>query len=153
MLKKCGVVLVLILLAVLTAASASAVSTSESSKNTKPGNGGYVLGVEKSDGVSMMSTSGGYICQGETKWGYKTISGYVKTLGAVIWWGNPSNSLRVRIFTPDGYVLGPVYDNWDGVLDGKIPVTISREGGLAQGTYGYEIYGDRVSGMQYFTFS
>jgi hypothetical protein len=59
----------------------------------------------------------------------------------------------MRIYTPDGYVLGPFYDNFDGLLNGDIPVLISRSSGVSQGTYYYEIYGDRVSGWQYYTFT
>ncbi|WP_174590859.1 peptidase domain-containing protein [Methanocella conradii] len=160
--KKCGVVLVLLaLLAGVAAASAGAASV-DSSKNIKPGDGGYVVTIGKSNyavssdkgtSFSILASLSDYISQGQIKWGYKTISGYVTSFGAELYWGNPANSLSMTIITPDGYVLGPYYDIIDGRLNGDIPIVISRSSGVAQGTYAFKIYGDQVAGFQYFTFS
>ncbi len=143
----------------MASASVSAANAAPSLTATKPGNGGYTVtfGSQGSnvaaDSVMQPMSLNNNIMQGQTQWAQKTLSGYTTTTGADLYWGNPSNSLRLRIYTPDGYVLGPYYDNCDGRLNGDIPVQISKSGGLPQGTYYYEIYGDKVSGSQYYTFS
>jgi hypothetical protein len=157
------VVLVLsILVVAMMTVSVGAVSAKSSDgpslKHIKPGNGGYVVTIGNSvysgQGLAVQPMSlSNTISQGRTQWAQKTISGYYTSIGADLYWGNPSNSLRMRIYTPDGYVLGPFYDNFDGLLNGDIPVLISRSSGVSQGTYYYEIYGDRVSGWQYYTFT
>ena len=68
-------------------------------------------------------------------------------------WGNSASSLRLRILTPDGYTLGPFYDISDGIIDGRINVYIGRDGGVAQGTYQSEVYGERVIGTEDYTFT
>ena len=161
-LKKCGVVLVLLAMMVGAMTASASAASADSSKNIKPGDGGYIVTIGKSnyDGssnkltdFSILASSSDFIAQGQTKWGYKVVSGYVTSFGAELYWGNPSNSLSMTIITPDGYVLGPYYDIIDGRLNGDIPIVISRSTGVAQGTYAFRIYGYQVSGLQYFTFS
>jgi len=75
-------------------------------------------------------------------------------------WGNPSNSLRLTIYSPDGYVFGPYFDNADGVINGRINLNINNPNGIAKGTWyyevyevyeGYEVYGYSVIGTQSYT--
>lgn len=63
-------------------------------------------------------------------------------------WGSSSNSLRLKIYSPDGNTFGPYYDNFDGYYDGRINVNIINSNGLATGTWRYEVYGYSVSGSQ-----
>jgi len=59
-----------------------------------------------------------------------------------------SYSLRLRIYTPDGYVLGPYFDNADGTVDGRINLDIYNPDGIAKGTWRYEVYGHSVVGTE-----
>ncbi|WP_325377597.1 hypothetical protein [Methanocella sp.] len=144
----------------MAAASVGAVSAGPSLKNLKSGNGGYVVTFGKSSDVSPqsmlvspMSSMGNTIKQGQTQWAQKTVVGNPTTIYTDVYWGNPTNSISLTVYTPDGYVLGPVYDNIEGIINGDIPLAITRSGGVASGTYYYQIYGYRISGSQYYTFS
>jgi hypothetical protein len=130
---------------VVLASPAAAAKTGDSA--AKAGNGGYVVAFVKSQpGIHPMISS--TIHQGEYQWPYKTINYYTTTVNFDLYWGNPTNSLRLRIFTPDGYVLGPFYDSSDGTINGAIDIDVSRSGGVAQGTWTEEVYGYSVSGAQ-----
>jgi hypothetical protein len=113
------------------------------------GHGGYSVTFLKSqpDTIRPMIVYGS-ISQGQTQWQSKLVNYYTTSLPFDLYWGNPSNSLRLRIFTPDGYVLGPFYDASDGTYNGEIYLAVTRSGGVAQGTWYTEVYGDRVSGSQ-----
>ncbi len=120
-------------------------------KNVKPGTGGYIVTFVKKDKDPMTfnaMASYGLIRQGEYKWHTQLVNYYTTSLPIDLYWGNTANSLRLRIYTPDGYLLGPYYDWSDGATNGNIYLVISRPGGVAQGTWYYEVYGDRVSGSQ-----
>jgi hypothetical protein len=83
-----------------------------------------------------------------TNWETKPVSSYITTLNADLFWGNPSNSLQLMIYSPDGYVFGPFYDDSDGYHDGQIDLNIYNSNGIAEGTWYYEVYGYSVSGTQ-----
>ena len=166
LLRKGMIILVLsVLVVAMTAASVGAASAISNNgpdlKNLKSGTGGYVLSFGKSSspstqGMSIMALSqplSNTIIQGQTQWAQKTIGGSPPTIYTDIYWGNTYNSISVIIYTPDGYVLGPAYDNVEGIINGDMPITISRPGGVANGMYYYQIYGYRISGSQYYTFS
>jgi len=53
-------------------------------------------------------------------------------------WGDTTDSLRLRIYTPDGYVLGPYFDNADDAVDGRINLDIYNPDGIAKGKWRYE---------------
>jgi hypothetical protein len=119
---------------------------------TVAGPGGYYLKIVKSTSVipsgiaSPMSVS--VIHQSEYQYQSKYVNYFTTQLPFDLYWGNPSNSLRLRIATPDGYVLGPYYDISDGIINGEINIFICRDSGVAQGSWGEEIYGYSVSGAQ-----
>lgn len=93
------------------------------------------------------------IVQGQTNWHTKYIGSGCPGYYADLNWGNPSNSLQLTIFTPDGATLGPYYDSSDGQTNGRILLYITKGGGnLPVGTYYHEVYGLSVSGVQYYTF-
>ncbi len=163
LLRKGMIILVLsVLVVALTAASVGAASAGPDMTKLKSGTGGYVVTFVKSPDVSSKSLVANtvstmslqnIICQGQIQWAQKTISGHPTTIYTDVNWGNPANSLSLTVYTPDGYVLGPYYDNVEGVLNGYIPLALTRSGGVTPGTYYYQICGYRVTGSQYYTFS
>ena len=111
--------------------------------------GGYF--VEPSHGrmnpmsVQVVSAT---ISQGMMNLHTKVVSSYITTLNVDLNWGNPANSLRLKIYSPDGYTFGPYYDSYDGSANGRINLNIINSAGIARGTWYYEVYGDRVTGTQ-----
>lgn len=163
MLRKSGIILVLLItVTALVMASASAASANKEHPaiKVKPGDGGYyvVPATPDSDDLSsissyMFTTSGvNYIVQGQTNWHNKYVSssdGFYTDVN----WGNSANSLQLRVYTPDGYALGPFYDGSDGRIDGRIYLLIRRPGGVATGTYYGQVFGYSVQGAQSYTFN
>ena len=140
--------IVVLLIVVLIGVTICALPATAAS-GSKAGNGGYTVKFVKQDPNAIRPmTVYGSISQGQYQWQSRLINYYTTSVNFCLWWGNPSNSLRLRIFTPDGYVLGPFYDSYDGGIDGAIGVQVYRSGGVAQGTWYTEVYGDRVSGSQ-----
>jgi hypothetical protein len=88
------------------------------------------------------------ISQGETNWHSKIVSTNINTLNVDLNWGDTTDSLRLKIYTPDGYVLGPYFDNADGPIDGRINLDIYNPYGIAKGTWRYEVYGYSVVGTE-----
>ena len=88
------------------------------------------------------------ITQGETNWHSKIVSTSINTLNVDLNWGDTTDSLRLRIHTPDGYVLGPYFDDADGAVDGRINLDIYNPDGIARGTWYYEVYGYSVVGTE-----
>jgi hypothetical protein len=139
--KRLGVVAVMLLLI----ASFAVVSASEQVSSVS--NGGYRIEPVHESGMHPMIVYG-TISQGMTNWHTKVVSSYITSMNVNLNWGNPSNSLRLKIYSPDGYTFGPYYDSFDGVNDGRINLNIINSNGIAQGTWYYEVYGYRVTGTQ-----
>jgi len=142
--KRLGFVAVVLLLI----ASSAVVSASE--QVPVAANGDYIVEpVHDTDknpiGVKWVYAT---ITQGMTNWHMKTISSYITSLNVDLNWGNPSNSLRLKIYSPDGYTFGPYYDSFDGVNDGRINLNIINGAGIAKGNWYYEVYGHQVTGTQ-----
>jgi hypothetical protein len=151
------VVVLLVLLAGIAAASVSAASAGSGPNlnNLKSGNGGYSVsfsgkstGMDTSLTAKPMTTLYGSISQNQVQWTQVTIGGYTTSFSDDLYWGNPSNSLSLTVYTPDGYILGPYYSS-----TGNIGITISKSNGVADGTYYFEIYGYHVIGSQSYTFT
>jgi len=142
--KRLGVVAMMLVLI----ASFAVVSASEQVPIVS--NGGYNVEPAHNDGMNLMSIQLIYasITQGMTNWHTKTVSSYITSMNVNLNWGNPSNSLRLKIYSPDGYTFGPYYDSFDGVNDGRININIINNNGIAQGTWYYEVYGNSVTGTQ-----
>ena len=85
---------------------------------------------------------------GETNWHSKIVSTNINTLNVDLDWGDTTDSLRLKIYTPDGYVLGPYFDDDDGATDGEIDLDIYNPSGIAKGTWSYEVYGYSVVGTE-----
>lgn len=92
----------------------------------------------------------GTITQGETDWYSITVPAGKTELFLDLNWGDSSDSLRLRVYAPDA-VLGPYYDSYDGV-DGRIRVNIKNSAGLYPGRWDFEVYGDKVTGTEDYTF-
>ena len=142
--KRLGVVAVMLLLI----ASVAVVSASEQSSVVS--NGGYIVKPVENASINSMSIQSIYptITQGMTNWHTKTVSSYITSLNVDLNWGNSGNSLRLKIYSPDGYTFGPYYDSFDSVNDGRINLNIINNNGIAQGTWYYEVYGNSVTGTQ-----
>ena len=96
-------------------------------------------------------TVSGSITQSQTTWQTKVVSSYITSMNVDLYWGNPSNSLQLRIYSPDGSKYGPFYDNYDGAIDGRINLNVLNSAGVPKGTWYYEIYGYSVKGTQSYT--
>lgn len=140
--------IVVLLIVVLIGVTICALPATAAS-GSKADNGGYTVKIVQQDpNVIRPMTVYGSISQGQYQWQSRLVNYYTTNLNFYLYWGNPSNSLRLRIFTPDGYVLGPYYDSYDGSYNGAIGVQVYRSTGVAQGTWYTEVYGDYVVGAQ-----
>lgn len=144
MLKKIGITAILLL---FSASLAMAAVSEEQIKTDKTG--GYTIVPAKNTGgdISIQSVYA-TITQGQTNWHTKDVTTFITSLNVDLNWGNPSNSLRLRIYSPDGYTFGPYFDNADGTIDGRISLYINNPNGIARGTWRYEVYGYSVVGTQ-----
>jgi hypothetical protein len=137
----------LLVMVVLLLCTSSAVVSAKELPVSLPGNGSYIIVPAHGTGIEPLTVYNS-ITQGATNWESKTVSSYITTLNVNLNWGNPSNSLQLTIYSPDGYVFGPYYDSSDGVTDGRINLNIQNSNGIAEGTWYYAVYGYRVSGTQ-----
>lgn len=88
------------------------------------------------------------ISQSQTVWHQQDITGSSTTLNVSLKWQNASDSLRLMIYTPDGNVLGPYYDNYDGAVNGEINLTVSNSDGIASGSWSFKVTGMNVTGQE-----
>ncbi|MEA1906065.1 MAG: peptidase domain-containing protein [Euryarchaeota archaeon] len=90
------------------------------------------------------------ITQGDTNWHSKIVSTNINTLNVDLNWGDPTDSLRLTVYAPDGHpVFGPYFDDdFGGIDDGRINLSISNPNGIAKGTWRYEVYGHSVLGTE-----
>jgi hypothetical protein len=147
MLKEIVTVMLLFLLL-----STGCAIAEENSASSEPSDHSYIVKPSKSveDPFQLLRVSD-TIIQGETNWHSKTVSSYITTLDVNLNWGNTANSLKLTIYTPDGYTLGPYYDGADGSINGKIDLDITNPNGIAKGTWNYRVYGHSVSGTESYT--
>lgn len=66
-----------------------------------------------------------------------------------LFWQDPISSLKLTIFAPDG-MMGPYYDDSDGIVNGRIYIQVSREEGIAPGDWYAVVEGERINGTQQF---
>jgi hypothetical protein len=146
--KKFGILLIAIALAMLVSCASAA--TMDHFETKKIDMGGYNVTIPDISAPTMgVKTVYGTITQGETDWVSTDVSGYYTQLCVRLNWGDASDSLRLRIYSPDYYVSKYYYDTTDGGDDdGYIPVNVDNPDGIAEGTWWYEIYGDDVTGTQ-----
>ena len=81
------------------------------------------------------------IAQGETNWHTKTVDTHITVLNVDLNWGDRTNSLRLKIYSPDWQYLGMYFDDADNTINGRIRINIENPNGIAKGTWHYEVYG------------
>lgn len=91
------------------------------------------------------------ISQGETNIHEKTVGSGLNLLVVDLNWGDSTDSLRLKIYTPSGNVLGTYYDNADGKTDGRIHLYIQNSNGIEAGNWKYQVYGYKVAGTENYT--
>ena len=100
--------ILVLLVMLLLSASLAGVAVCEDETDTT---GGYTVTPAKdADGDAGIRWVYDTITQGETNWHSKIVSTNINTLNVDLNWGDTTDSLRLRIYTPDGYVLGPYFD-------------------------------------------
>jgi len=144
MLKKIGIIAILLLFSATLAVAAVSEDKIKTAKT-----GGYTVepanGTGEDIGILWVNAT---ITQGQTNWHTKDVTTFITTLNVDLNWGNPGNSLRLTIYSPDGYVFGPYFDIDDGSINGRINRYINNPNGIAKGTWYYEVYGYSVSGTE-----
>jgi len=100
--------------------------------------------VEKEIGVETIHN---WIRQGESHWYWSHITS--STFDVYLVWNNPSNSLTLTVYSPDGSVK-TYRDGYDGKIDGKIKVRIKN---AKTGYWFFRVYGERVRGIQFYSFA
>lgn len=88
-----------------------------------------------------------YIRQGESHWYYSQITS--STFDVYLIWNNPSNSLTLTVYSPDGTVKD-YRDSYDGKTDGQIKVRITN---AQSGYWFFRVYGEKVIGIQFYSFA
>ncbi|MBU4220265.1 MAG: peptidase domain-containing protein [Euryarchaeota archaeon] len=144
MLKKIGIIAILLLFSATLAVAAVSEDKIKTAKT-----GGYTVGPANGTGEDIgILWVNATITQGQTNWHTKDVTTFITTLNVDLNWGNPGNSLRLTIYSPDGYVFGPYFDIDDGSINGRINRYINNPNSIAKGTWYYEVYGYSVSGTE-----
>ena len=138
----------LIILVLILSASLVVAAESEEKSDLKKASGYTIIPAQVTGGDVGIQSVYATIRQGETNWHSKEVNNFITTLNVDLNWGNPGNSLKLKIYSPDGYVFGPYFDDADGATNGRINLKITNPGGIAKGTWYYEVYGYSVSGTE-----
>lgn len=72
---------------------------------------------------------------GDDSWHTITVGEAVESVNVDVKWSETSSKIRLMIYTPDGSVLGPYYDDSDEQTDGRINLNITNSDGLAAGEW------------------
>lgn len=94
------------------------------------------------------------ISKGQTRYYSVNVGAGVKWLEVTLNWGVTTNSLSLTIYNPSGNNLGTYFDKADGIIDGKIHLSIYPNQGqayMAQGKWVFTVKGESVSGTQNYT--
>jgi hypothetical protein len=75
------------------------------------------------------------IAGGQTNRHKVDLSNAVKSFNVDLKWQDINDSLRLPLYSPDGKILGPYYDNSDGKTDGRINPNIANPSGVASGEW------------------
>ena len=145
--KVSGICLVILTCAVLLVSGVSAQNVDKTAGyNITPAGNLFLPAV-----VMPMSTN--TISQGQTRLYSNYVSPGTTTLYVdVNWGGDTATSLTLTIITPDA-TLGPYTDSSDGIVNGRIYLSISKPSGLPSGTWKFKIYGQSVTGVKSYTFT
>ncbi|AKB59693.1 hypothetical protein [Methanosarcina barkeri] len=144
------ILITLLFLSATTATAAENVKKAETpSDYTVVSSPGTEIGiVDKDIGILTVYDT---IIQGEINLHEKKVSSGLNLLVVDLNWGDSTDSLRLRIYTPSGSLLGSYYDNADGAVNGRIRLYIKNANGIEAGTWKYQVYGYRVAGKEGYT--
>ena len=106
-----------------------------------------IVDAKKIDRKISIQTVHDTIKQGVVNWYCKYISSSTFTISLV--WNNPSNSLTLTVYSPDGSCT-TFTDSSDGSIDGKIVITIYD---ATRGYWFFEVYGAKVREVQPYSFT
>lgn len=101
---------------------------------------GYVIIGRMRQSVSM----------GEKKYFQREIPDNIDTFTIDLFWGDTLDSLKLTFFSPDGVVMGPYYDDSDGIVNGRIFLQVSRPEGIEPGDWYAIVEGEDVQGTRQF---
>ncbi|ODV50122.1 hypothetical protein C7960_1418 [Methanohalophilus euhalobius] len=132
--------IVLLLIVMLVSVSFTAATASQDN--------GYTTVPVKSDPTITPRWVSETITQGETNWHSRTVSSYTTLHHIDLNWGDASDSLRLKVYSPSNQLIGTFYDNSDGVIDGRINIEITNSDGIEIGTWHHEVYGYSVTGTE-----
>jgi len=144
------ILITLLFLSATTATAAENVEKAETPSNyTVESSPGTEIGIADKDiGILTVYDT---ISQGETNLHEKKVSSGLTLLVVDLNWGDSTDSLRLRIYTPSGSLLGSYYDNADGAVNGRIRLYIKNSNGIEAGTWKYQVYGYKVAGKEGYT--
>jgi hypothetical protein len=89
------------------------------------------------------------VVQGEIKPFHRQMPENLDRFTCDLFWQDDRNLLKLTIVTPEG-LIGPYYDESDGIVNGRIYLQISRAGGITPGDWYAIVEGERVKGTQQF---
>jgi hypothetical protein len=136
MIKKIGFLLMVMIVSIsLTGATASQ-------------DDGYTSVPAKSDGTITPRWVSDTIAQGETNWHGEYIDYYTTSRHIDLNWGDTSDSLRLKVYSPSNELVATYYDSSDGVIDGRINMDLRNPSGIEQGLWWSEVYGYSVTGTE-----
>ncbi|WFN36929.1 hypothetical protein L1994_00590 [Methanomicrobium antiquum] len=104
------------------------------------GNGYVVLGYMKNE-----------IGEGESIPFYKQMPGETENFTIDLNWMNTKSRLKLTIFAPDG-IMGPYYDESDGLVNGRLFLRISRPEGVESGEWYVVIEAEKTEDKQPFIY-
>ncbi|NOQ48372.1 MAG: peptidase domain-containing protein [Methanococcoides sp.] len=136
MIKKIGLLLMVMIISISFAAA------------TASQDNGYTIVPVKSDTTITPRWVADTIAQGETNWHDKPVSSYTTSLHIDLNWGDTSDSLRLKVYTPSNQLIGTFYDSADGAIDGRINIEIRNSNGIELGTWHAEVYGYSVTSTE-----
>lgn len=145
-----------IILATLLLLSATTATAAENVEKVKTSSS-YIVASSHDTEIGIVDTDIGIltvydtISQGETNIHKKTVGSGLNLRVVDLNWGDSTDSLRLKVYTPSGNVLGAYYDNADGTTDGGIHLYIQNSNEIEAGTWKYQVYGYKVAGTESYT--
>jgi hypothetical protein len=103
------------------------------------------------DGYVVLGYMKREIEEGESIPFYKQMPDGVENFTCDLNWINPKSELKLTIFAPDG-MMGPYYDDSDGLANGRIFFRISRPQGIESGEWYAVIEAEKTEEEQPFIF-
>jgi len=147
MLKKMGIVALLLLCCVSFASAA--VNEEKGDADVIAHFGEYTITTAKDFGGDIIIR---YvydtITQSETNWHTKNVDSSITVLHVDLNWGDRTDSLRLKIYSPDWQYPGTYFDDADRTINGRISIDIENPNVIAKGTWHYEVYGYEVEGTE-----